>query len=78
MIAGYDTTATTLMATTFLLARNQDVQDKLYDAVIEKLQNFVGFSSIYTYNCHFKTNRPFYHCQSWTRIFKIEFLLYVG
>ena len=41
MLAGFDTTATTLTAAAFQLARNPDVQEKLYGLVMEKLNQYV-------------------------------------
>lgn len=42
MLAGFDTTATTLTSTCFELARNPDIQDKLYDSIITKLEDHVS------------------------------------
>jgi Cytochrome P450 len=42
LIAGYDTTATTLSHICFLLARNPEVQDKLHHLTVEKIERFVS------------------------------------
>lgn len=41
MLAGFDTTATTLTNAAFLLARNPEVQEKLYEEVMKKHEIFV-------------------------------------
>lgn len=41
MLAGFDTTATTLTNTCFQLARNPEIQEKLYDCIIAKLEDHV-------------------------------------
>lgn len=41
LLAGYDTIATTLTNTAFLLARNPDVQEKLYQQLTRKLKKYV-------------------------------------
>ncbi|XP_046646974.1 cytochrome P450 3A24-like [Daphnia pulicaria] len=40
MLAGFDTTATTLTNSAFLLARNPEVQERLYDEVVRKHEQF--------------------------------------
>ncbi|XP_057380168.1 cytochrome P450 3A41-like [Daphnia carinata] len=40
LLAGFDTTATTLTNSAFLLARNPGVQDRLYKEIIEKHKHF--------------------------------------
>ena len=47
LLAGFDTTATTLTNTIFLLARNQAIQEKLYDQIVEKSEKFVGFDKVF-------------------------------
>ena len=42
MLAGFDTTATTLTSTCFQLARNSDVQEKLYESIATKMAEYVG------------------------------------
>ena len=42
LLAGFDTTATTLTSAIFLLARNPEVQQKLYDGIQRKLETFVS------------------------------------
>jgi cytochrome P450 len=42
LIAGYDTTATALSHICFLLARNPEVQDKLHNLTVEKIEQFVS------------------------------------
>nr|CAH0100173.1 unnamed protein product [Daphnia galeata] len=40
MLAGFDTTATTLTSTCFQLARNPDVQEKLYESIVTKMADY--------------------------------------
>nr|CAH0107507.1 unnamed protein product [Daphnia galeata] len=40
LLAGFDTTATTLTNSVFLLARNPDIQDKLYQEIMKKYEKF--------------------------------------
>ncbi|XP_046636806.1 cytochrome P450 3A2-like [Daphnia pulicaria] len=40
MLAGFDTTATTLTNTCFQLARNPDVQEKLYESIVGKMEEY--------------------------------------
>jgi cytochrome P450 len=42
LLAGFDTTATTLTNSAFLLARNPEVQERLYDEVVRKHEQFVS------------------------------------
>jgi cytochrome P450 family 3 subfamily A len=41
MLAGFDTTATTLTNTCFVLARNPGIQEKLYASILEKMEDYV-------------------------------------
>jgi cytochrome P450 family 3 subfamily A len=41
MLAGFDTTATTLTNTCFQLARNPDIQERLYETILQKLEDYV-------------------------------------
>ncbi|XP_057367188.1 cytochrome P450 3A14-like [Daphnia carinata] len=40
MLAGFDTTATTLTNTCFQLAKNPDVQEALYDSIVAKMEDY--------------------------------------
>ncbi|KAI9562840.1 hypothetical protein GHT06_010295 [Daphnia sinensis] len=40
MLAGFDTTATTMTNACFQLARNPDVQEALYDIIIKKMESY--------------------------------------
>ncbi|XP_046449638.1 cytochrome P450 3A14-like [Daphnia pulex] len=40
MLAGFDTTATTLTSTCFQLARNPDVQEKLFQSIVAKMKDY--------------------------------------
>jgi cytochrome P450 family 3 subfamily A len=42
MLAGFDTTATTLTSTCFQLAKNPDVQEKLYESIMTEMQDYVS------------------------------------
>ena len=41
MVAGYDTTANTLTACCFLLAKYPELQEKLYDLIMSKVDQYV-------------------------------------
>ena len=41
MLAGFDTTATILTNTCFQLARNPDIQEKLHETILRKLDDHV-------------------------------------
>jgi len=41
MIAGYDTTGHTMTNTIFMLTIYPEIQEKLYNAIIEKLEKYV-------------------------------------
>jgi len=40
LLAGFDTTANTLSASCFILARNPDLQEKMYDLIMSKIDQF--------------------------------------
>ena len=42
LLAGFDTTATTLVSACFLMARHDDIQEKLYDAISARHEEFVS------------------------------------
>jgi cytochrome P450 family 3 subfamily A len=42
MLAGFDTTATTLTNICFQLARNQNIQEKLYESIVTKMEDYVS------------------------------------
>ena len=46
LFAGFDSVSTTLTSTTFLLATNPDVQEKLYELIMEKLEQYVSSLSL--------------------------------
>jgi len=41
LLAGYDTTATTLTSSSFVLAKNPEIQEKLYNQIAEKIERHV-------------------------------------
>jgi len=41
MIAGFDTTAMTMTNAFYLLAKHPEIQEKLFDEVSKKLEDFV-------------------------------------
>jgi hypothetical protein len=41
LLAGFDQTATTLTNTCFQLARNPDIQEKLHETILQKLEDYV-------------------------------------
>ena len=47
LVAGYDTTATTLTSSCFMLARNSEVQEKLYYEIMNKLEEHVTRNFIF-------------------------------
>jgi cytochrome P450 len=42
MLAGFDTTATTLTSICYQLAKNPDVQEKLYESIVAKMADYVS------------------------------------
>ena len=49
LLAAFDTTATTLASACFFLARNPHVQEKLYDAISARHQEFVSYNQYILY-----------------------------
>ena len=41
MVAGFDTTATTLTSCCFELARHPEIQEMLYDQIMDKIEKYV-------------------------------------
>ena len=42
MLAGFDTTATTLTNACFQLARNPGIQEKLYESIVTKMKDYAS------------------------------------
>ncbi len=42
MLAGFDTTATTLTNICFQLAKNPDIQEKLYHSIVAQMENYAS------------------------------------
>ena len=48
MLAGFSTTANALTSCFFMLARHPDVQEKIYDLIMSKMDQHVIFINIIT------------------------------